>query len=58
MTAQVPHLEPVRDAWNGVADGFDRHVTPNTIAFGEHVLSRLELGPGHAVLDVGAGSGG
>lgn len=58
MTTQVPHLDDARDAWDAVADGFDRHVTPNTIAFGEQVLSGLVLGPGHAVLDVGAGSGG
>lgn len=56
MTAQP--ATRVRDAWESVADGFDRYTTPETIAFGQQVLSRVELGPGVRVLDVAAGSGG
>ncbi len=47
----------VRDAWERVADGFDRYLTPQTMALGEQVISRLDITPGTRVLDVGAGSG-
>ncbi|HEX2028028.1 MAG TPA: alpha/beta fold hydrolase [Nitriliruptorales bacterium] len=57
MTAQAPTPTQIRDAWDAVADGFDRHVTPHTIEIGQHVVSRLDVGPGVRVLDVGAGSG-
>ncbi|MPZ87755.1 MAG: methyltransferase domain-containing protein [Nitriliruptorales bacterium] len=58
MTTQAPTPSQVRDAWDAIADGFDRYATPQTMAFGEQVLSRLELGPGVRVLDVAAGTGG
>lgn len=58
MTTQTPHPSPIRDAWDGIADGFDRYTTPHTIAFGTRILERIELRPGVRVLDVGAGSGG
>lgn len=58
MSTQAPSSTQIRDAWDAVADGFDRHVTPHTIAFGEHLLASLPLGPGVRVLDIGAGSGG
>lgn len=57
MTTRTPTPDQVRDAWNAVADGFDRHVTPHTLEIGEHVVSRLDLRAGLRVLDVGAGSG-
>lgn len=57
MTTRTPTPIQIRDAWNAVADGFDRHVTPHTLEIGEHVVSRLDLRPGLRVLDVGAGSG-
>lgn len=57
MTAHPPAAVHVRDAWEAIADGFDRHVTPHTLRIGEHVVSRLDLRPGLRVLDVGAGSG-
>ncbi|MBW3659874.1 MAG: class I SAM-dependent methyltransferase, partial [Actinobacteria bacterium] len=46
-----------RDAWDAIADDFDRHLTPRTLTFGQEIVSRLHLGPGVRVLDVGAGSG-
>ena len=58
MTAHTPAPSPLRDAWDAIADGFDRYTTPHTIAFGTRVLEGLDLGPRVRVLDVGAGSGG
>jgi SAM-dependent methyltransferase len=57
MTTQAPTLIQIRDAWEAVADGFDRHVTPHTLEIGEDIVSRLDLRPGSRLLDVGAGSG-
>jgi ubiquinone/menaquinone biosynthesis C-methylase UbiE len=57
MTTQEPTPSQIRDAWDAVADGFDRHVTPHTLEVGEHIVSRLDLRPGLRLLDVGAGSG-
>lgn len=57
MTSQAPTSTQVRDAWEAVADGFDRHTTPHTLALGEQVMARFALGPGVRVLDVAAGSG-
>ncbi len=60
MSAETtaPTTEQVRDAWDSIADWFDQHATPHTLALGEQVLSRLDLHPGVRVLDVAAGSGG
>lgn len=58
MTTHTTTPSPLRDAWEALADGFDRYTTPHTIAFGTRVLEGIELGPGVRVLDVGAGSGG
>lgn len=57
-SSDLPDVARVREAWDAVADGFDRHTTPHTLDFGEEVVSRLALGPGVRVLDVAAGSGG
>jgi SAM-dependent methyltransferase len=57
MSMPAPAATQIRDAWDTVADGFDRHVTPHTLEFGEHIVSRLDLRPGLQVLDIGAGSG-
>jgi SAM-dependent methyltransferase len=37
--------------------GFDEFVSPLTIAFGQEIISRLDLRPGTRFLDVGVGSG-
>lgn len=55
----TPHAPTaIRDAWDGIADGFDRHMTPRTMAIGEQVVHLLPVGPGVRVVDVAAGSGG
>jgi 2-polyprenyl-3-methyl-5-hydroxy-6-metoxy-1,4-benzoquinol methylase len=57
MSMQTPPATQIRDAWDSVADGFDRHVTPHTLEIGEDIVSRLDLRPGLRFLDVAAGSG-
>lgn len=57
MTTNTPTPSQVRDVWEAVADGFDRHVTPHTLEMGEHLVSLLDIRPGVRVLDVGSGSG-
>jgi len=54
---QAPSATQIRDAWDTVAYGFDRHVTPHTLEIGEQIVSRLDLRPGLRFLDIGAGSG-
>ncbi|MDN5917781.1 MAG: methyltransferase domain-containing protein [Pseudonocardia sp.] len=55
--AQVPSIEQIRGAWNGIARGFDEFVTPETTVLGKEVVRRLGLRPGTRLLDVAAGSG-
>lgn len=57
MSMQTPAATQIRDAWDAVADGFDRHVTPHSLEIGEQIVSRLDLRPGLRFLDIGAGSG-
>ena len=57
MSMQTPSAIRIRDSWDTVADGFDRHVTPHTLEIGAHIVSRLDLRPGLRFLDIGAGSG-
>lgn len=47
----------VAAAWDAIAEGFDRRVTPHGMAFGAELMDRLPLGPGTRVVDVGAGTG-
>lgn len=56
-TETPPTPVQVRDGWDAVADGFDRHVTPHTLELGQQIVARMHLHPGTRVLDVGAGSG-
>ena len=49
--------EQTRDAWNGVAEGYDEFVTPLVMPLAEQVLGRINLGPGMRLLDVAAGTG-
>ncbi|MQA61982.1 MAG: methyltransferase domain-containing protein [Actinophytocola sp.] len=56
-TQQAPSNEQIRGAWNGIADGFDELVTPETMVLGEEIVRRLGLRAGTRLLDVAAGSG-
>ena len=56
-TPTPPTPTEVSAAWERVADGFDRHTTPQTIALGEELVDRLGIREGTRVLDVAAGSG-
>lgn len=47
----------IRAAWNGIAPGYDEHVTPTNMALAEGALRRAGLRRGMRVLDVAAGSG-
>lgn len=54
---ETPTTDQIRDAWDGLAEGFDEFVTPLTIEIGEEAVQRLGVRPGVRVLDVAAGSG-
>lgn len=53
----APTAEQIRAGWDRVAPGFDAHVTPHSLAFGEEVSRRHGVTAGLRVLDVAAGSG-
>ncbi len=57
MATQAPTTDHIRSAWDAIATGFDDFVSPLSIAFGEELLKRLEVGPRTRFLDVAAGSG-
>ncbi|EHR50285.1 methylase involved in ubiquinone/menaquinone biosynthesis [Saccharomonospora marina XMU15] len=46
-----------RDAWDSIASGYDRYVTPENVRHGEEIIRTLDLGPGTRLLDVASGSG-
>ena len=46
-----------RDAWNDIAPGYDRFVTPTHLWLGNEALRRVTLQAGTRFLDVAAGSG-
>lgn len=53
----APTSEQIRAGWDRVAPGFDRHVTPQAIKFGDRLLRRHDVTAGTRVLDVATGSG-
>lgn len=57
MTAPAPTIDQIREQWDAIADRFDRFVSPESTAFGEEALRRVDLRPGVRFLDVAAGSG-
>ncbi len=55
MTAR--ELDLTQRAWDAIAEGYDRSVTPSHIWLGHEGLRRAGLRPGMRFLDVAAGSG-
>lgn len=51
------HSAP-REAWDGIADGYDRHVAPQEVALANEALALVDLKAGELFLDVAAGTGG
>ena len=60
-TAHTPQTPPtpeqIRAGWDRLASGFDEHLTPLNIDFGDGALGRAGLTAGTRFLDVAAGSG-
>jgi ubiquinone/menaquinone biosynthesis C-methylase UbiE len=50
-------MEQTRDAWDSIATGYDRFVTPTHIGLGDEAVRRAGVGAGKRFLDVAAGSG-
>ena len=49
--------DQTRDAWNEIASGYDRFVTPTHMWLANEALRRAGVGPGMRFLDVACGSG-
>ena len=54
---QDEHVAPVA-AWDAIAAGYDRHVTPTEVPLAIEALGLAGLQPGDYFLDVAAGTGG
>jgi ubiquinone/menaquinone biosynthesis C-methylase UbiE len=46
------------EAWDAIAEGYDRYVAPQELELANEALRLLELEPGERFLDVAAGTGG
>jgi ubiquinone/menaquinone biosynthesis C-methylase UbiE len=46
------------EAWDAIADGYDRYVAPQEVDLASEALRLVGLEPGQRVLDVAAGTGG
>ena len=51
------HVAP-REAWDAIAQGYDRYVAPQEVDLANEALRLVELEPGERFLDVAAGTGG
>lgn len=51
------HVAP-REAWDGIAEGYDRYVAPQEAELANEALALAGLKPGERFLDVAAGTGG
>jgi ubiquinone/menaquinone biosynthesis C-methylase UbiE len=56
-TTEAEHAAPP-EAWDAIANGYDRYVAPQEIDIANDALGLVELGPGDRFLDVAAGTGG
>lgn len=56
-TETEDHAAP-REAWDAIATGYDRYVTPKEEALAREALALVGLQPGEQFLDVAAGTGG
>ena len=59
VTTQEPeeHAAPP-EAWNAIAEGYDRYVAPQEVELANEALRLVGLAPGERFLDVAAGPGG
>ena len=55
--ATEEHVAP-REAWDAIADGYDRYVAPQEVALANEALALADLKAGELFLDVAAGTGG
>ena len=46
------------EAWDAIAEGYDRHVAPQEVELATEALQLVGLEPGERFLDVAAGTGG
>ena len=56
-TGPQEHAAP-REAWDAIADGYDRYVAPQEVDLASEALRLVGLEPGQRFLDVAAGTGG
>jgi ubiquinone/menaquinone biosynthesis C-methylase UbiE len=56
-TTDEAHVAP-REAWDAIADGYDRYVAPQEVALANEALTLVGLQPGERFLDIAAGTGG
>jgi ubiquinone/menaquinone biosynthesis C-methylase UbiE len=56
-TGSEQHAAP-REAWDAIAEGYDRYVAPQESELANEALRLVGLGPGQRFLDVAAGTGG
>jgi SAM-dependent methyltransferase len=56
-TGTQEHVAPP-EAWDAIADGYDRYVAPQEVDLANEALRLVGLEPGQRFLDVAAGTGG
>jgi ubiquinone/menaquinone biosynthesis C-methylase UbiE len=56
-TTTEEHAAP-REAWDAIAEGYDRYVAPQEVDLANEALRLVGLAPGERFLDVAAGTGG